>query len=74
MMWKLKAERVETFKELYDLLEQPLNLHSHISRAPEDIIRDENTRLKAILLRTIGLLSQKEETWNHAGQLRRYGG
>ncbi len=73
-MWKLKAEKADTFKELYDLLEQPLNLHSHISRAPEDLIRDENIRLKAILLRTIGLLSQKEEIWNHAGQLQRYGG
>ena len=74
MMWKLKAEKAETFKELYDLLEQPLNLHSHISRAQEDIIRDENIRLKEILLRTLILLNKKEDVWDHAGQLVRYGG
>jgi len=73
-MWKLKAERAETFKELYDLLEQPLNLHSHISRPPEDLIRDENIRLKAVLLRTLKLLVRKEDVWDHAGQLVRYGG
>ena len=74
MMWKIKAEKAATFKELYDLLEQPLNLHSHVNRAPEDIIRDENMRLKEILLRTLILLNKKEDVWNHAGQLVRYGG
>jgi hypothetical protein len=74
MMWEIKAERAETFKELYDLLEQPLNLHSHVSRPPEDLIRDENMRLKEILLRTLILLTKKEDVWDHAGQLVRYGG
>lgn len=59
-MWKVRAERAETFKELYNLLEPPVTLHSHISRPPEDIIRDENIRLKAILLRTLKLLAEKE--------------
>lgn len=74
MMWRIKAEKADTFKELYDLLEQPLNLHSHVNRAPEDLIRDENMRLKAVLLRTLILLNKKEDVWNHAGQLVRYGG
>lgn len=74
MMWKLKAERAETFKELYNLLEQPITLHTHANRSPEDIVRDENTRLKAVLLRTLILLNKKEDVWNHAGQLVRYGG
>jgi len=73
-MWRLKTERAETFDELYNLLEQPITLHTHASRSPEDIVRDENTRLKAVLLRILTLLTKKENIWNHAEQLMRYGG
>jgi len=59
MMWEIKAERAETFKELYDLLENPISLHSHANRPPEDLIRDENMRLKAVLLRTLELLGKE---------------